>query len=673
MAIQLRYGAYADFQPNKMTTAEPAVVTSGDPSTANGKSTYVAYAAGDVERLLTDQDKAAFDAQISDIEDDLDDKVDKVQNKGLSTNDYTTAEKTKLAGIATGATNVVVDNTLTQSGAAADAKKTGDELADKVDKVQGKGLSTEDFTTAEKTKLAGIAAGATNVVVDNTLTQTGQAADSKKTGDEISDLKSDLNNCLNSLSAADFTFEVGKTITASGIETTAEGFALSSLLDVTYKQAFYNLTNGVGYNGKETRILLALYNGTSFVERITVSSHDKYDLTNVTGIRIIYGYPAAEGVTITTELLNEYFICAITDKVVLNANLSTDVAEELKEQDVLTNLNLEYSSNKKIPLRFDIIQYKLLSSSGTITNYSGASTYVVSDYIDISNIENVFVSCSADFGNGCCAFYDTNKTVISVPLKANSGSTATSFSNKKVTVPSSAKYMVLAAIMTSGRETTAYYVDGYKLYKWGDIKWAAVGDSLTEVNSRTTLHYHDYIAQETGINVVNMGVSGSGYKRKYDTNQAFYQRISNVPTDADVVTIFGSGNDQEYFSDMGTATDTGTTTLAGCINTTIDNLYAAIPAVQLGIIAPTPWADYNPANDNNGMARYTELLRQICKNRSIPFLDLYHESNLRPWDTSFLQYAYSNDNGNGVHPDETGHKLFAGRIREFLDSLIGVY
>ena len=33
----------------------------------------------------------------------LDDKVDKVTGKGLSTNDYTTTEKNKLAGIASGA------------------------------------------------------------------------------------------------------------------------------------------------------------------------------------------------------------------------------------------------------------------------------------------------------------------------------------------------------------------------------------------------------------------------------------------------------------------------------------------------------------------------------------------------------------------------------------------
>ena len=33
-------------------------------------------------------------------------------------------------------------------------------IANKVDKVDGKGLSTNDYTTAEKTKLAGIAEGA---------------------------------------------------------------------------------------------------------------------------------------------------------------------------------------------------------------------------------------------------------------------------------------------------------------------------------------------------------------------------------------------------------------------------------------------------------------------------------------------------------------------------------
>lgn len=42
-------------------------------------------------------------------------KVDKETGKGLSTNDYTTAEKTKLAGIETGANNTVVDSVMSSS------------------------------------------------------------------------------------------------------------------------------------------------------------------------------------------------------------------------------------------------------------------------------------------------------------------------------------------------------------------------------------------------------------------------------------------------------------------------------------------------------------------------------------------------------------------------------
>lgn len=62
-------------------------------------------------------------------------KVDKVDGKQLSTNDYTTAEKQEVT-----------------------------KIANKVDKVKGKQLSTEDYTTAEKTKLQGVAANANNYV-----------------------------------------------------------------------------------------------------------------------------------------------------------------------------------------------------------------------------------------------------------------------------------------------------------------------------------------------------------------------------------------------------------------------------------------------------------------------------------------------------------------------------
>lgn len=49
------------------------------------------------------------------IKNSLNNKVDKVSGKQLSTNDYTTAEKQKLAGIATQANKTTVENVLTSS------------------------------------------------------------------------------------------------------------------------------------------------------------------------------------------------------------------------------------------------------------------------------------------------------------------------------------------------------------------------------------------------------------------------------------------------------------------------------------------------------------------------------------------------------------------------------
>ena len=74
-------------------------------------------------------------------------KVDKVQGKGLSTNDFTYAAKIKLDYIEDQANKTVVDSAL--SGSSTNPVRNSvitSALGNKVDKIQGKGLSSEDFT-----------------------------------------------------------------------------------------------------------------------------------------------------------------------------------------------------------------------------------------------------------------------------------------------------------------------------------------------------------------------------------------------------------------------------------------------------------------------------------------------------------------------------------------------
>ena len=109
----MRRGEYGKFDPEKLLPAEWAVVLSGDPNTQDGRAAYLCFDAGNVKRMVTQEDlQKDIEMAVGDIkdtvvkesiekvkEDALDSKVDKVTGKGLSTNDYTTEEKNKLADI----------------------------------------------------------------------------------------------------------------------------------------------------------------------------------------------------------------------------------------------------------------------------------------------------------------------------------------------------------------------------------------------------------------------------------------------------------------------------------------------------------------------------------------------------------------------------------------------
>ena len=144
----------------------------------------------------------------------LDKKVDKVTGKGLSTNDYTAAEKQNVADntaarhshsnkdVLDKITGIVTEDNVTSPAHVSDLvdysgflagsqqiinqipKKTSQltndsdyvtatDLEGKVDKETGKGLSSNDYTSGEKSKLAGIAANANNYSLPKAGTSLG--------------------------------------------------------------------------------------------------------------------------------------------------------------------------------------------------------------------------------------------------------------------------------------------------------------------------------------------------------------------------------------------------------------------------------------------------------------------------------------------------------------------
>ena len=274
----------------KADKSEMAVSTSGDKTTITLKD--------------------GTSATVLNAHQDISGKVDKVEGKGLSTNDYTTDEKTKLAGVAAGAevnqnafsnvtigattiaassktdtvtlvggTNITLtpdaaNKTITIAGPATidisgkadkdtdavtgnlaefdanhnpvdSGKKVSDfaaaththaisdvtglqtALDGKVDKVDGKQLSTEDYTTAEKTKLSGIATGAqANVIETVKVNGTALTPDANKAVDVSVPTLTDSTSTTSSTIAASATaVKAAKdaAATADGKAVTAQG------------------------------------------------------------------------------------------------------------------------------------------------------------------------------------------------------------------------------------------------------------------------------------------------------------------------------------------------------------------------------------------------------------------------------------------------------------------
>lgn len=223
-------------------------------------------------------------------------------------------------------------------------------------------------------------------------------------------------------------------------------------------------------------------------------------------------------------------------------------------------------------------------------------------------------------------------------------------------------------------------------------KWTAIGDSWTQIHSDKNQSYVDYVSQITGVTAQNAGAGGTGYVTggPDNWNNQFFKR--SIDANANLVTVFGSFNDA-YDSNFkfGKQGDTDTNTLWGALKATLDHIYSLNFDAQVGVIAPGPWGAINQHLDAtikmstlgthsdskvNDMSivdfaeKYVQILQDFAKLNSLPFLDLYHYSGLRPWDSTFInKYYHGTNDTDTTHPNSEAMKKFiAPKVAEFIKS-----
>ena len=360
------------------------------------------------------------DSQLEEQLKGLDNKVDKVEGKGLSTNDFTNAFKTKLEGIEAGATKTIVDSSLSETSAnpvqnsavyaaisALQGADSGFEqqltgintaLGNKVDKVTGKGLSTNDFTNDLKNKLDGIEAGATKTIVDDALSATSTNPVQNKVVWGISDAVSDLESQLGTLSG-----EVDKKVSkVDGKDLSSNDFTdallakLNGIEEGATKTVIDSTLSETSTNPVQNKVVWGLSQAVGDLEDQITGLDDKVDKVDGMGLSSndftdallakLNGIEAGATKTVIDDALSSTSTNPVQNKVVWGISDTVSKIEDQLE-DVATKGELDAAKeelNKTITdeiLAANAMTYKKGVGSAAelsaITNPSIGDTYVV--------------------------------------------------------------------------------------------------------------------------------------------------------------------------------------------------------------------------------------------------------------------------------------------------------
>ena len=425
------------------------------------------------------------------------------------------------------------------------------------------------------------------------------------------------------------------------------------------------------YSNAQTITVTGVHDASSYSSKtsvITVSSNGLASKTVNVTVTNIDEQPAEEVKTSNNMILSEY----------IRKNIKALIFDSSKENNYFTIPGFYVSFN-----------------TGEL---GGHADYAVTDFIKVFPGDTIELTGSYPVSTG--AFYNSDKTYNSkislsdsapytliVPDNAyyfrvgyNVSTTSTiyvtrnsaNYSLENNTYLDATKMLYGNTIVSN--ELTALYKN---INKYRGKTWDVYGDSITECNFRTMQNYQYFAASKLGIGTVNnYGVSGNGFKQLAST-------IDGKTSQPDFITVFcgtnnfGCVNEQ---SSLGNITDTSSTeTVTGYIRLTIEKLLTKYPNTPIGFFTPLPRSDGNSVNKQVSKGGYTmeqlaDRIIEICGEYSIPVLDLYRCSNLRPWITENRKKYFScrqAPNGDGLHPNVIGHEYFiAPKVTNFIKTLL---
>lgn len=540
--------------------------------------------------------------------------------------------------------------------------------------------------------------------VDNTLTISGAAADAKVTGDRITQLKEDLGELTGNVC---YSYTKDASVSNNAIPTqAAEANWESVVVECTAGDIFYVK----GWGGNSTRLwMFGASDGTVITQSATaLHMNDLIPIVapeNTRYLCVNSMYTQIEGVLIGNSFLRDD-IALLNSEVEAN---NTTILELVNKWNNLFDKDAAGIANGK--LWNGVVDTNDAFRTSDYIEIKKSGYYVISGIAFNSYGEGSYNQSVACYDNSKQFLYNADCTLLSDsgysrPCKFSLASNVkyirftiytTELANTMMfdgqTLPD--EYIPFGT--TIHINETVVQADNLNPLT-GKVA-VFDGDSICTASTDRSNKgsYAGRIGDANGLIVHNEGVSGGTITVVPSIGHNLSSYIDTIHTlypDLDYLILEGGVNDSNLMGDIrGGATPEGfgsynmhdfsgnydSTKFCGAVETLFYKAINYYTGKKIGFIIAPKFGrqvyDYTPENSN--LSAYFEVVKAICKKWGIPYLDLWNNCHMNPKLTACYDYTMTDDENvlagklylDGGHPAPAGYNYMAPIIGEWMKSL----
>lgn len=512
----------------------------------------------------------------------------------------------------------------------------------------------------------------TTPVVDDTLTISGAAADAAAAGAGISKNKTiaeDAFNAIRSQIVVDTSSEISATDTLTDSYIMPDG-NIASYNHTRIKLYPVNRGNSYFVSGI-TGLQVGNYPLIAFSDTNAPTS---VEILKTTGPVNLALYP----IDFIYHADRDGFIAICEVDVYYNTNFVLKVYDydselSIKYSGLSDELNSIYQYKGGTVKSPDFTEAERFISDNHRMGTVSASQFSLK-YYKVSAGDSIIVKGRARLANNIypiAVFADSNQTWTDLIVPATTAATLTDYETM-FTAPTDGFVVICVLALANYGELNAYTPSMIT-----DLKLQAFGDSITD-NANNTWAGHvtwlDYIEraekEKYDLTIVNSAYGGC-YLSQHDANCVVNQVTNQLDISANVAVVFGGTNDWANAVSIGTLSSDDTT-IKGAVKKIIDTISSTAQDTMLIFCTPIQrYAVYEeswPTNANGEVLNsagltlkdYCEAIQSVCDLYGIPCIRLdklagFNKFNIRHWAS------------DGLHPQKPGSVRLASIIGSEID------